>query len=66
MAASSAVMEAGASRGFIQGIPDGIERLGNLWLMLPNALTMAVTWILLFVVRFALSIPLGPGYPVRV
>src|SRR5215472_7529820 len=35
-------------------------------LMLPYALIMAVVWVLLFVVWFALSIPLGPGYPVRV
>jgi aminobenzoyl-glutamate transport protein len=35
-------------------------------LMLPYALIMAVVWILLFVLWFALSIPLGPGYPVRV
>jgi aminobenzoyl-glutamate transport protein len=34
-------------------------------LMLPYALIMAVAWILLFALWFALSIPLGPGYPVR-
>jgi aminobenzoyl-glutamate transport protein len=34
-------------------------------LMLPYALIMAAAWILLFVLWFALGIPLGPGYPVR-
>jgi aminobenzoyl-glutamate transport protein len=34
-------------------------------LMLPYALIMAIAWILLFVLWFVLSIPLGPGYPVR-
>jgi aminobenzoyl-glutamate transport protein len=34
-------------------------------LMLPYALIMAVAWILLFALWFVLSIPLGPGYPVR-
>lgn len=34
-------------------------------LMLPYALIMFAAWILLFVVWFALGLPLGPGYPVR-
>jgi aminobenzoyl-glutamate transport protein len=34
-------------------------------IMLPYALTLAVAWILFFVVWFALGIPVGPGYPVR-
>jgi aminobenzoyl-glutamate transport protein len=34
-------------------------------LMLPYALLMALVWIVLFVLWFALGIPLGPGYPVR-
>ena len=34
-------------------------------LMLPYALIMWAAWILLFVLWFALGIPLGPGYPVR-
>jgi len=34
-------------------------------LMLPYAVIMAIAWILLFVLWFVLSIPLGPGYPVR-
>ena len=33
-------------------------------LMIPYALTITVVWIVLFVVWFALGIPLGPGYPV--
>jgi aminobenzoyl-glutamate transport protein len=34
-------------------------------LMLPYALIMMAAWVLLFVLWFALGIPLGPGYPVR-
>lgn len=34
-------------------------------LMLPYALLMLVAWIVLFVVWFAVGIPLGPGYAVR-
>lgn len=34
-------------------------------LMLPYAVIMMAAWILLFVLWFALGIPLGPGYPVR-
>jgi aminobenzoyl-glutamate transport protein len=34
-------------------------------LMLPYAVIMLVAWVLLFVLWFALGIPLGPGYPVR-
>ncbi|MGB5059147.1 MAG: AbgT family transporter [Candidatus Promineifilaceae bacterium] len=33
-------------------------------LMLPYTLVISIVWILLFVVWFALGIPLGPGYPV--
>ena len=33
-------------------------------LMLPYAGIMAIIWILLFVVWYALGIPLGPGYPI--
>ena len=33
-------------------------------LMLPYTLIISIVWILLFVVWFALGIPLGPGYPV--
>lgn len=33
-------------------------------LMLPYAGIMAVIWILLFVIWYALGIPLGPGYPI--
>jgi aminobenzoyl-glutamate transport protein len=34
-------------------------------LMLPYTLVVTVVWILLFIVWFALGIPVGPGYPVR-
>lgn len=34
-------------------------------LMLPYAIIMMAAWILLFVLWFALGIPLGPGYPIR-
>lgn len=34
-------------------------------LMLPYAAIMAIAWILLFVLWFALGVPLGPGYPVH-
>ena len=34
-------------------------------LMLPYALIMAIAWIALFVLWFALGVPLGPGYPVH-
>jgi aminobenzoyl-glutamate transport protein len=34
-------------------------------MMLPYAFIMVAVWILLFVLWFALGIPLGPGYPVR-
>ena len=33
-------------------------------LMLPYAVIVAAVWILLFIVWFALGLPLGPGYPV--
>jgi len=33
-------------------------------LMLPYTVAIAVVWILLFIVWFALGIPLGPGYPI--
>lgn len=33
-------------------------------LMVPYALIMLAVWIVLFVLWFALGIPLGPGYPV--
>ncbi len=33
-------------------------------LMIPYAVAITVVWILLFVIWFALGIPLGPGYPV--
>jgi aminobenzoyl-glutamate transport protein len=33
-------------------------------LMLPYAVIVAAVWIVLFVIWFALGIPLGPGYPV--
>jgi len=34
-------------------------------LLLPYAAIMLIAWILLFVIWFALGIPLGPGYPIR-
>jgi aminobenzoyl-glutamate transport protein len=34
-------------------------------LMLPVAVVVGIAWILLLVAWFALGIPLGPGYPVR-
>ncbi|HEY7834689.1 MAG TPA: AbgT family transporter [Ktedonobacterales bacterium] len=34
-------------------------------MMLPYALIMLVAWTIVFVLWFALGIPLGPGYPVR-
>ncbi|NJL03816.1 MAG: AbgT family transporter [Chloroflexaceae bacterium] len=34
-------------------------------LMLPYVLIILIAWIILFVAWFALGIPLGPGYPVR-
>jgi aminobenzoyl-glutamate transport protein len=34
-------------------------------LLLPYAAIMLIAWILLFVIWFALGIPLGPGYPSR-
>jgi aminobenzoyl-glutamate transport protein len=34
-------------------------------LMLPYAIAITITWILLFVVWYALGLPLGPGYPVH-
>jgi aminobenzoyl-glutamate transport protein len=33
-------------------------------LMIPYALAITVAWIVLFIVWFALGLPLGPGYPV--
>jgi aminobenzoyl-glutamate transport protein len=33
-------------------------------LMIPYTLAVLITWIVLFIVWFALGIPLGPGYPV--
>jgi aminobenzoyl-glutamate transport protein len=34
-------------------------------LMLPYVITIAIVWILLFVLWFVLGLPLGPGYPVQ-
>ena len=34
-------------------------------LMLPYAVTIAIAWILLFILWFILGIPLGPGLPGR-
>jgi aminobenzoyl-glutamate transport protein len=34
-------------------------------MMLPYVFIMLAVWILLFVIWFALGIPLGPGYPIR-
>jgi aminobenzoyl-glutamate transport protein len=34
-------------------------------LMIPYALVVTVVWVLLFILWFALGIPLGPGWPVR-
>jgi len=33
-------------------------------LMIPYTVFVLVAWIILFIVWFALGIPLGPGYPV--
>ena len=33
-------------------------------LMLPYAVIVGAVWILLFILWFALGIPVGPGYPV--
>jgi aminobenzoyl-glutamate transport protein len=35
-------------------------------LMLPYVVTIAITWIVLFVIWYVLGLPLGPGYPVVV
>ncbi len=35
-------------------------------LMLPYVISIAVVWIILFVVWFVLGLPLGPGYPVTI
>jgi len=34
-------------------------------LMLPYVITIAIVWILLFILWFVLGLPLGPGYPVQ-
>jgi aminobenzoyl-glutamate transport protein len=34
-------------------------------LMIPYTVAVLITWIILFIVWFALGIPLGPGYPAR-
>jgi aminobenzoyl-glutamate transport protein len=33
--------------------------------MIPYTVFVLIAWIFLFIVWFALGIPLGPGYPVR-
>jgi aminobenzoyl-glutamate transport protein len=33
-------------------------------LMLPYTVLIAVAWIIVFIIWFALNLPLGPGYPV--
>ena len=34
-------------------------------LMLPYVITIAIVWVLLFILWFVLGLPLGPGYPVQ-
>ncbi len=34
-------------------------------LMMPYVITIAVVWVIMFVVMFVLGIPVGPGYPIR-
>ena len=35
-------------------------------LMIPYVVAIALVWIILFIAWFALGLPLGPGYPVRI
>ena len=35
-------------------------------LMLPYVITIAIAWIILFVIWYVLGLPLGPGYPVTI
>jgi aminobenzoyl-glutamate transport protein len=33
-------------------------------LMIPYVVTLALVWIILFIIWFMLGLPMGPGYPV--